>query len=262
MKMLGQPSLLELIINMEAKSYSCLIVDDNPQCISVLQNLLQKYFKEIDIIGMAHSVSQAVDAIHEKDPDIVFLDVEMPSENGIALFDYLESPRFKTIFTTAYEDFAAQAFRLKSLDYLLKPIKPSELKEAIVKVKESMVSVQDASLHILPSLSQSDKITFTAVDSIEIFTIGDILYCKAENNYTMVNGKRKKSLVSKTLGHYEDLLLPYGFFRINRSYLINLTYIERVNKTTSEVVMQGDVVLQISGRRKKDLLDVLSGYVE
>jgi len=243
------------------KKYTCLIVDDNPQCISGLKKLLQEYFKEIRILDVANSVPQAVDFINNLDPDIVFLDVEMPNENGIAIFDYIVNPRFKTIFTTAFEDFAAQAYRLNSLDYLLKPIKPSELKEAIAKVKASDEELTQSS-HILPPLSQDDKITFTAIDSIEIFTIRDIVYCKAENNYTMVHATKKNAFVSKTLGRYEELLSPYGFFRINRSYLINLKYVERVNKSSSEIIMEGDIKLQISSRRKKDLFEILSGYVE
>ena len=235
---------------------SCVIVDDNNRGISVLSNLLRQYFKEIEILGSANSVDEAVNLINKEDPDIVFLDIEMPGQNGTALFDHILDPTFDTIFTTAFPDFAAQAFRLGSTDYLLKPIKPTELKEAIDKVKLRRENKKDESQSI--KSDQSEKITFSAVDSIEIVTISDILYCKAENNYTQVFTKRKKLIISKTLGHYESILIPYGFMRLDRSHLVNLSYIEQIDKSSLEVQLTDQSRIPFSGRRKKELLDYLS----
>lgn len=247
---------------MSNKTYTCIIVDDNPQCISGLRNLIEKYFLEIKILAEADSVASGVNLIKKYDPDILFLDVEMPNENGTALFDYISEPRFKTIFTTAFEDYAAKAFRLNSVDYLLKPIKPSELKDAIAKVKSVIEKESSHHSKIIPLHSQEDKITCTTLDSIEIFTIGDIIYCKAENNYTLIFSNKKKSFVSKTLGHYEQMLSEYGFFRINRSFLINLKYVERIEKSIPEVILINDIRIPISGRRKKQFFEILSGYSE
>lgn len=237
-----------------------IIIDDNEQGISVLSDLLNKYFKDIEIVGTASSVEEGVDIINRSQPDIVFLDIEMPGENGTALFDYISEPSFDTIFTTAFEDFAAQAFRLGSIDYLLKPIKASELKEALQKVRVKRSQEESASAQIVTKFDQSDKITFSAVDTVEIFTISNILYCKAENNYTNVVGKEKKALVSKTLGYYESLLESYGFMRIDRSYLVNLSHIGRVDKANNLVHLIDGITLPFSGRRKKELLDKLIGF--
>jgi len=247
---------------MKNKKYTCVIIDDNTQAISILQNLLQKYFKEIEISANGNSVAEGVELINQHDPDILFLDVEMPQENGTAIYDYIDNPRFKTIFITAFPDYAAKAFRLNSVDYLVKPIKPSELKDAIAKVKSILENNLAFDSLILHQKSQDDKITFTAVDTIEIFTIKNILYCKAENNYTCVFGTDKKSFVSKTLGHYEDLLTPYGFYRVNRSHLINMRYIERVDKISPEVILKNNIHIPISGRRKKHFFEVLSGFID
>lgn len=242
------------------KAFNCIIVDDTPQCISVLTKLIDKYFPEIEISGTAKSVQEAVKQIKLEDPDIVFLDVEMPGENGTALFDYIEAPRFETIFTTAFPDYAANAFRLNSIDYLIKPVKPSELKEAIAKVKEKHSS-QNEKIVNLPKISSETRITFSTLDSIEIFKVKDILYCKAENNYTTVYTEGKKSMVSKHLGFYEDLLKGYGFFRVNRSHLINMYHLDKIEKTgAQEITLSNGFKIPIAGRRKKDLMDRLEAY--
>lgn len=242
------------------KIFSCVIIDDTPQCISILTKLIDKYFPEVKIKGTAKSVQEGISLIKKTDPEIVFLDVEMPGENGTALFDYLEEPNFETIFTTAFEDYAAQAFRLNSIDYLVKPVKPSELKEAISKVKQKYQNNNEKIVN-MPEISPETRITFSTLDSIEIIKIKDIFYCQAENNYTTVYASNKKSMVSKHLGFYEEILKDYGFFRVNRSQLINLYHVERIEKTgTQEITLSNGSKIPIAGRRKKDLMDRLSSY--
>ncbi len=240
-----------------SKTLSCVIIDDNPQAISVLKNLLTSYFPEVDIIGEAVTVADGVILLKEKAPHILFLDVEMPTENGTAIFDYVDTPSFETIFTTAYPDYAAQAFRLGSIDYLVKPVKPSELKEAISKVKKKLIEGSIVET-IKPGYDQSDRITFSHANALEIYTICDILYCTAESNYTIVQGFDKKSIVSKTLGHYEELLKPYGFFRVNRSHLINLKHVDSVDKTDFEVILKNQTRISISSRRRKEFMEILT----
>lgn len=235
---------------------SCVIIDDNKRGISVLSDLLTRYFPDIEILGSANSVEDGVALINSLDPNIVFLDIEMPEKNGTELFDYILDPTFDTIFTTAYPDFAVQAFRLGSIDYLLKPIKPTELKQAIEKVNTRRTAA--AKMNVNPGLSQSEKITFSAIDSVEIVSIADILYCKAENNYTQIFTNGKKITISKTLGHYETILIPYGFMRLDRAHLVNLSHIVQVDKSSLEVRLINESRIPFSGRRKKELLDYLS----
>lgn len=241
-----------------SKALTCIIIDDNPQCISILRNLLLDYFPEVEIVGESNSVAQGVALLKTIEPDILFLDVEMPTENGTAVFDYILAPSFETIFTTAFEDYAAQAFRLGSIDYLVKPVKPSELKEAINKVKIKKETEPEETSKILNRLDQSDRILFSSSDNIEVYTISDILYCQAESNYTIIQSFEKKSMVSKTLGHYEELLKSYGFFRINRSQIVNLKHVDSVDKAENQVRLKNKTKLLLSGRRKKEFLEELS----
>ncbi len=242
------------------KIFTSIIVDDTPQCISVLKNLLTRYFPEIKIVGEAKSVKQAVKLIKEENPDIVFLDVEMPGENGVALFNYINIINFETIFTTAFPDYAAQAFRLNGIDYLVKPVKPKELMEAIAKVKNKYKNRQEQ-LVKLPRINKEDKITFTSMDAVEIYSIMDILYCFGENNYTTVFTNNGKTVVSKTLGYYEELLKKYGFFRANRSYLVNLAHIIKVDKSIDQqLVLKNGMEIPISTRRRKEFFDILDQY--
>lgn len=247
--------------NNEHTILSCIIIDDTPQAISVLRNLLEKYFTEVRILSIANDVQQGITLIKEQQPDIVFLDVEMPGENGTALFDYIDQPSFETIFTTAFPDYAADAFRLKSIDYLVKPIKPSQLKEAISRVKEKRSSSNQHNILQLPEGGGEKKISFSSMDSIEIFSLKEILYCSAENNYTTVVTTNKEIIVSKNIGFYEQLLLKHGFCRVNRSTLVNLEHVVRIEKTGSqELVVSNGFKILISSRRKKDLLETLKRY--
>lgn len=244
---------------MKNDNLTCVIVDDNPQCISVLKSLLNKYFPEVEVLGEANSVATGVGLLKSLQPNILFLDVEMPTENGTTLFEYIANPSFETIFTTAFRDYAAEAFRLGSIDYLVKPVKPSDLKEAIEKVQTKKSLIQQSGDAILKDYSQTDKITFSHVNAIEVYAIEDILFCQAESNYTIVHGINKKSMVSKTLGYYETLLKPYGFFRINRSHLVNVKHVEKVDKANGEVYLNKGINLLLSSRRRKEFIDMLSG---
>ncbi len=242
------------------KKYDCIIIDDNPQCISALKQLLDNYFPEMNILGFAHSVKDGVQLIKEQNPAVVFLDVEMPLEDGTKIFEYIDEPEFETIFTTSFEDYAPVAFRLNSLDYLVKPIKPSELNEAIRRLKQKLEPKMHTSNF---KLDQNVRISFAGINNIEVFTIADILYCKAENNYTTIFSRNKKATASKTLMHYEEQLLAYGFFRVNRSHLVNLNYVDSVDKSLNgEVVLTDKTRLSLSGRRKKAFLEQLNLFLQ
>lgn len=244
---------------METKQkFRSLIVDDNMQCISSLKRLLDKYFNEIEVIGTCHNLEGAVRFLKKETVDILFLDVEMPDGEGTSLFDYLDEVNFETIFTTAFPDYAAEAFRLNSIDYLVKPIKPSQLKEAISKVKKKK-GVFDENESFITDAPRNKKIRLHTLDAIIMLNISDVVYCEAENNYTTFYTEDKKVVVSKTLGHYEKMLESYDFFRISRAHLVNLNFVEKLEKAgTLEISLANGKELAVSGGKKKNLLEAMN----
>jgi len=234
---------------------TAIIIDDNRASIQLLEKLLSDFFKEINVIESFTSVKSSIETIANKNPDIVFLDVEMPGENGFALFDYIPQPHFETIFITAYKEYAADAFRVSSIDYLIKPIDPEELKGSIARVKAKASSNAKLQAH-------KSKLAIQTKTGIEFIEIAETRYCQANDNYTFIHLLDKKKLVSKPLKNFQLLLEPQGFFRTSRSYLINLKYIKCIkNGRKSEVVLEDDTLIPLSQENKKILIDLLSDKV-
>jgi len=242
-----------------------IIIDDEFHARTSLTKLITKYCSDINILGTGDNVVKAVELINKYDPDIVFLDIEMPQENGFSLFEKLPKVRFQTIFTTAYEDYAIKAFRVSALDYLTKPIDYRELVAAISRYRSSKLKeIDDSRMSLLLSNLTNRPDTFNKIvlpdsNGYELVNISDILYCRADGSYTevyLLSGK--VIIVSKLIKQLEELLPNTTFFRIHRSYLINLNLVKRFNKNDgNQVILESNVSLDVSERSKKEFISKL-----
>jgi two-component system, LytTR family, response regulator len=239
--------------NMPTESpFPAVIVDDEPQCISLLENLVAEYCPQLRISGSARNIPQAEELIRSTSPALVFLDVEMPGESGFQLLKKFPADQFLVIFTTAYDQYAINAIRASAVDYLLKPISIVELKEAVAKAVAQISAA--APFPVTPP--KRTKITLPTQDGLQFLKLDDILYCEGSSNYTFFwTRSGSKILVSRTLREYEDQLAGQEFFRIHQSYLVNLNFVRRyVRGRGGYVVMENNAELTVSARKRDQFL--------
>jgi len=222
-----------------------------------LKNYITKYCQNVEILGEAASIEEAKKLITMQNLDIVFLDVEMPFGNGFDLLDQLPERTFETVFVTAYNQYAIDALNNHAAYYLMKPINIDELIKAVEYVTEIRKKENALEGQVLTSkLNKVDgKITLPQQDGFQVLNVADILYCKADDNYTEIYLENKKIVVSKTLKYFEEILSKFAFARIHKSYLVNVNEVikYRKGKGGSVVVSSGKELL-VSASKKKELL--------
>ena len=208
------------------------IVEDESSSREILHNYLAKYCKNVDVLGEAASVKDGIELLTQTKPDLVFLDVEMPFGNAFDLLDQLPDRSFETVFVTAYNSYALEALNNHAAYYLMKPINIDELIKAVsyvAEIKEKENALQDQILKSKMNKAEG-KITLPQQDGFQVLNIADILYCKADDNYTEIYLENKKLLVSKTLKYFEEALVEYPFARIHKSYLVNVNEVVKYRK--------------------------------
>ncbi|MNS35788.1 Transcriptional regulatory protein YehT [compost metagenome] len=242
-----------------------IIIDDLHNIRQKNVALIKQYCPNVAIIAEADSVASGVVAIKKYLPDLVFLDVEMNDGTGFDLLQKLKPIDFKVIFITAFQEFAVKAFRFSAIDFLLKPIDPSDLIEAVKKAQETlskeMLELQFSTLFSnIERPRNLQKIVLKTAEKVYSINVQDIIRCESEKNYTtfyMLNGQ--KLLVSTTLKEYETMLLPMGFFRTHQSHLINMLYFDHYVKTDSgSIIMKDKTVIPLSVRKKEEFFSALS----
>jgi len=233
---------------------SCYIVDDEQNAVDALVAMLKKKFsQQVSICGSNIKASVAIVEIEACQPDIIFIDVEMPEMNGLELLKYFPERKFYTIFTTAHEKYALPALKAAATDYLVKPLSPQDVYDALQKCIEKTVA-KDTNNH--PVLH---KISLASVSGLILVNTEDIIRIEAKNNYShFYFTNRSKIIVSKTLKEFDELLSARNFFRVHQSHLINLNYVEGVQTSNGDCVLlhQGHKV-EISRRKKSDFLQVI-----
>lgn len=243
-----------------------LIIDDEDRARNSLLAALQAYCPDVEVIGQAANVPDAADLIRELNPDLVFLDIEMPQYNGFELMTFLPEINFDVIFVTAYSQYAIQAFEVSAIDYILKPIDVNTLCKAVDKVKQkhSKTTVQKR-LEILKETFINEeirKISLPMSDGLLFVEVKDIILLKADGAYTNVylhNGSR--ILVSKKLRFFEEVLVSRpNFFRPHRSYLININYIRKYTRAENSIVMDNNAEVAISRDIKSQFEALLKEY--
>lgn len=231
-----------------------ILVEDEKVSREILKNYLVKYCPNVTVVGEASDIEEALVLIRNNEFDLLFLDVEMPYGNGFDLLDKLGKTSFETIFVTAYEHYAIDALNKHASYYLLKPISIDDLIKAVDYVVE--LKLQEKALEstvMMPKdLAENGKMTIPTQDGFEILDIQDILYCKADDNYTHIFLKNeRKKLVSKTLKYFEEALKKNSFVRIHKSYLVNVNYIINYKKGKGGTVVLGNgKELSVSASKK------------
>lgn len=246
----------------------CYLVDDEPDAIENLKELLNKYCPQALVAGYSTGVSDAVGYLAVNTVDVLFLDIQMQGETGFNLLERLPGFEGSVIFVTAYDEYGLKAIKFSATDYLLKPIDVNELIAALKKVeKRKGTAVTQEQIRMLlqsvmsQSRSQQTKIALPDAEEIRYINISDIIYCKSSNSYTnfYITGN-KKLTVSRPIAEYEMLLSPYGFVRTHQSYLVNRERILSYKKEDGGyLIMEGNSSVPVSRQRRVVVKELFGG---
>lgn len=240
---------------------NCILIDDEQQNLKLLQNMLEMHCRQVKVLGASNCAKDGLAMIEELQPQLIFLDVEMPHMNGFDLLKKLEPVSFEVIFVTAYSHYAVEAFEHHAAGYITKPVNTEKLVSA---VQAAIKRVEERSINknLFSLLEQNtrqaapDKIPLSTTNGLLFVKIADIMYCESSGNYThFYLNDDKKIVVSRQLGEYEKLLPDNNFTRIHDKYIINLSYIkEYIKGSGGEVVLENGKEIPVAARRKEDFL--------
>lgn len=247
------------------KIIKALIVEDEARSIAFLKKLLEDYCPQVDVIGEATSVNQAIDQINLLKPQLVFLDIALPDGDGFEVLERIPNKFFHVIFITAYDNYAVRAFEFSALHYLLKPVSSNDLQNAVKRFgNENEQSNLDKKLSVLSEnlTEKSKKLILPTADGLRIIKLNELIRCEASRNYTTCYIKNKKEqIVSKSLGIFEEILSDFHFVRVHNTHLINLKYVSKYIKGKGGViVMQDNSEIQVSKTKKNEFLEQLKEY--
>ena len=225
-----------------------LIVDDEDRSRNVLIDYLNEYCPNVNIVGEATNVLDAVKKINECHPKLVFLDIEMPGGNGFELFDFFDTPDFLVVFVTAYQDFAIKAFEVSALDYLTKPIKIKQLIKTVQRAKEQInTKLYAEQLKNMKSEmtegNYTQRIALPHSNGIQFFDIDGIQFIEADGSYSNIKYNDEIILAAKKLSEIEKAINHPKLFKTHRSFIINLDKISKVTKT------EGDIIIMNCGKQ-------------
>ena len=239
------------------------IIDDEEDSRNILARYLAKYCSDVEVCGFGQSVATGKEVIEKCNPDVVFLDIEMPYGNGFDLLDSIKEITFETVFVTAFDHYAIQALNQSAAYYLLKPISIDELINAVNKIRceRSGVNYRRHSNVLVDNLRTpvNQRIMLPTMGGFEIVAINAILYCEAADNFTRfyLEGVANPLLICKTLKYFEEILKEHRFIRIHRSHLINPDYVVRYNKGKGgSVTMKNNRELEMSSERRHQFLEM------
>lgn len=243
-----------------------IIVDDELGARESLSKMLEKNCSNVQIVAKADSMLSAYEAIINLHPDLVFLDIEMPNGNAFDLLEKIKEIDFDIIFTTAYDHYAIKAIKFSAIDYILKPIDPEELLQAVKRYEEKsgQKNMLDKKFKtLLNNLKPENKLKKVGIpdgDGLIFINLADIIRCDSDGNYTFfILTSGKKIVASRTLGEYEQLFADDNFFRIHRSHLINLQHVKKYLKGEGGyVIMSDNSQVEVSRRNKNDFLQKLA----
>lgn len=233
-----------------------IIVEDKTYIRKGLLNLLELIDTDVKVVGECESVKEAVIVAKACKPELVFLDINLTDGNA---FDFLEQTKhlnFKVIFITAYEEFALKALKMGAVDYLLKPVDVEELKIALGKVKQLSVTEQKEQINVAKQLwnNQEDKLILSLQDSFQVVDLNELMYCESDKGYTTFYcNEGKKHLVSKTLKEFEERLTKVNFTRPHQSFMVNLKFIDKYDKS-GVIHLKNGKKIPVSSRKKEQFV--------
>jgi len=245
------------------KKLSAVIIDDEKLAREIVKNYLRK-FDNIQVAAECENGFEGIKTVNELNPDIIFLDIQMPKINGFEMLELIESQP-AVIFTTAYDQYAIKAFEKNAVDYLLKPFSSERFEQSVKKV---LNNINDDIPPIIQSLSEEktyeeylNRIVVKNKNNIIVFPVEDIVYFEAQDDYVYIHTKSGKFLKQKTMKYYENNLDPKNFIRIHRSYIMNIEYLNKIElhgKENYAAKMKNGERLNISRNGYAKLKELLS----
>lgn len=246
------------------RSITALIIDDEPMARQLLKGILAEHSPQVEVLDLCANLSEGVKAIRKHKPDVVFLDIEMPGHSGLELLDFFNPSEidFEIVFTTAYNQYAVNAFRLSAIDYILKPLDAESVKASLQKLEET--KSRSSNLAVLKEnltiQNQDKKLAIHTVSSILFIELKNICYLKAEGAYTNLTLKNgSKILSSRSLKYFEQTLEDQtNFVRCHKSFIVNIHEItEYVKAAGGSLIVNGTDEISISTEKAKEVLDLL-----
>lgn len=239
-----------------------IVIDDESKARDTITSMLETFCPEVEVIATAGSVREGRKILTEHKPDLVLLDIKMGDGTGFDLLRKLSQVNFLVVFITAFEEFAIRAIKFSALDYILKPLDPDELANAVQKAKLAIEKAQmstrlEALYENLDMIQQKDKkIVLKTTGSVHIVQLKDIIRCESRKNYTFFYTTEKEEIkVSKTLKEFDELLESFKFYRVHQSHLVNIAHVKRYEKKDGGyLVMDDQEKVPVSFRKKEDLM--------
>ncbi len=240
------------------------LVDDEPKSTTILANKIERFCPEISIVGTSHNPAEAMEKIKESEPDLVFLDIQMPEMSGFEMLrEFGDNPFFEVIFATAYDEYALEAIRHNAAGYILKPYDNDDLVKTVHRAEESIRNKQslEKNLQFLQHLELSNfrnkKIIIPNREGLEFVDIQRIIHCEGVDGYTKINLSDGKSILSsQSIGNFVKLLPAHTFFQVHKSYIINLNFISHY-LNEGYVVLENNVKIPVSRQKREELFILL-----
>lgn len=245
------------------------IIDDEADAVNSIELIINEYCNNVIVVGKAYSASEGRDVILSKNPDIVFLDIEMPRGNGFDMLEMIPKRDFQVIFITAYNNWAIKAFKYNAIDYILKPIDIDDFIKAVERAEKNQSSDKsidvDRYKELLSNISTKtlNKIAISTSEGIEYIEIEKIIRFEGDGSYSKVYIiDQTYILVSKNLKEFQELLENNNFFRTHNSHLINLSFVKKyIMKDGGHIEMKDNSIVPISRRKKEAFIDVMGKYI-
>lgn len=239
-----------------------ILVDDEESARDVLANLLQRFCPEVQLLNKYSNVLQAVEAIKAEQPDLVFLDIEMPNYAGYEIVKFFENINFEIIFVTAYDKYALRAFEISAVDYLLKPIDIDRLKSAVSRVKARVDLKQNAErLSLLSKTLQSKEVKNILISEKgyqQVISVDNIIAIEAQESYCYIHTSEKKYTVSKNLKHFETIFSDNpDFLRVHKSWLIAKPHILNYSKSDLSISLTNGLIAKLSKYKKTEFEEAI-----
>ncbi len=250
---------------MSNKNIRAILIDDELTSLKNLQQKLEEFCKQVTVVSAVQNPEEAIPLIRNTKPDVIFLDIEMPKMSGFRMLEELGDYDAEIIFTTAYNHYAIDAMRISAFDYLVKPVAIEELENAVNRLFEKKSLHTNERLNILKqsikeNQSQENKIAVAVADGFEFIVIKNIVRIESNSSYSrifLLNGQ--SMLVTKLLKDFEDLLIPYRFFRVHNSHLINLNYIKKyLRGVGGQVLLENGDLIDVARRKKEEFISLIN----